>query len=169
MSLYSTHFFISLSIWQKGFSLYYQNNASSIKIFFSIRVVVMMLVFLVPFFIIQKYLSVWNIFIFFFCSVISSVQFSHSVISDSLWSHGLQHARPPCSSPTPRVYPNSCPLSQWHHPTILSSLIPFSSCPQSFPASWSFQMTQLFASGGQSIGVSASASVLSMNIQDWFL
>ena len=144
MSLYSTHFFISLSIWQKGFSLYYQNNASSIKIFFSIRVVVMMLVFLVPFFIIQKYLSVWNIFIFFFCSVISSVQFSHSVISDSLWSHGLQHARPPCSSPTPRVYPNSCPLSQWHHPTILSSLIPFSSCPQSFPASGSFQMSQFF-------------------------
>ena len=93
----------------------------------------------------------------------SSVQFSHSVVSDSLWSYELQHARSPCPSPTPGVYPNSCPLSQWCHPTI-----PFSSCPQSFPASGSFQMSRFFTSGGRSIGVSASASVLPMNIQDWF-
>ena len=98
----------------------------------------------------------------------SSVQFSRSVVSDSLRLHGLQHARPPCPSPTPRVYPNSCPLSQWRHPTITSSVIPFSSCPQSFPASGSFQLSQLFATGGQSIGVSASTSVLPMNTQDWF-
>ena len=82
-------------------------------------------------------------------------------------THGLQHARPPCPSPTPGVYPNPCPLSRWCHPTISSSAIPFSSCPPSFPASGSFQMCQLFASGGQSIGVSASASVPPMNTQDW--
>ena len=93
--------------------------------------------------------------------------FSHSVVSDSLWHHELQHARPPCPSPTPRAYPNSCPLSQWCHQTISSSVIPFSSCPHSFPASGSFQMSQLFASGGQSIGVSASTSVLPMNTKDW--
>ena len=96
----------------------------------------------------------------------TSVQFSHSVMSDSLWPHGLQHARPPCISPTPRAYSNSCPLSQWCHPSISSSIIPFSSCPQSFPASESFQMSQLFASGGQSIEISASASVIPMNIQN---
>ena len=95
------------------------------------------------------------------------LQFSCSVMSNSLWPHGLQHASPPCPSPTPRVYPNSCPLSQWCHPTISSSVIPFSSCLQSFPASGSFPMSQLFASGGQPIGVSASASVLPMNTQDW--
>ena len=95
-------------------------------------------------------------------------QFSHSVVSDSLWPHGLQHTRPPCLSPTPRVYSNSCPLSQWCHPTISSFVIPFSFCFQSFPASGSFPMSQVFPSGGQSIGVLASASVLSMNIQDWF-
>ena len=89
-------------------------------------------------------------------------------MSDSLWPHGLQHARPPCPSPTPRVYSNSCPLSRWCHPTISSSVIPFSSCLQSFPASGSFLMSQLFASGSRSIGVSASAPVLPMNIQDWF-
>ena len=92
----------------------------------------------------------------------SSVQFSRSVVSDSLRPHESQHARPPCASPTPGVYPNSCPLSQWYHPTI------FSSCLQSFPALGSFQMSQFFPSGGQSIGVSTSASVLPMNIQDWF-
>ena len=97
----------------------------------------------------------------------SSVQFSRSVMSNSLWPHELQHSRPPCPSPTPRVYPNSCPLSRWGHPTISSSVIPFSSCPQSFPASGSFQISQLFTSGGQSIGVSASASVPPMNTQDW--
>ena len=97
----------------------------------------------------------------------SSVQFSRSVMSNSLRPHELQHAGPTCPSPTPRVYPNSCPLSQWCHLTISSSVIPFSSCLQSFPASGSFQMTQLFASGGQSIGVSASTSVLQMNTQDW--
>ena len=97
----------------------------------------------------------------------SSVQFSCSVMSDSLPPHELQHARPPCPSPTPVVYPNSCPLNWWCQPTISSSVIPFSSCLQSFPASGSFQMSQLFAWGGQSIGISASASVLPMNTQDW--
>ena len=96
-----------------------------------------------------------------------SVQFSRSVVSDSLWPHGLQHARPSCPSPIPRVHSNSCPLNQWCHPTISSSVVPFSSCPQSFPASGSFQMSQLFASGGQSTWVSDSTSVLPMNTQDW--
>ena len=98
----------------------------------------------------------------------SSVQFSHSVVSNSLRPRGLQHARPPCPSPTPGVYSNSCPLSWWCHPTILSFVITFSSHFQYFPASESFQMSQLFASGGQNIGASASTSVLPMNIQDWF-
>ena len=98
---------------------------------------------------------------------LSSVQFSRSVMSGSLWLHGLQHARLPCPSATPRACSNSCPLSQWSHPAISSSIVPFS-CPQSFLASASFQMSQLFASGGQSTGVSASTSVLPMNIQDWF-
>ena len=89
-------------------------------------------------------------------------------MSDSLRPHGLQHARLPCPSPTPRIYSNSCPLSQWCHPTISSSVVPFSSCSQSFPASRSLPMSQFFESGGQSIGVSASTSVLPMNIQDWF-
>ena len=97
----------------------------------------------------------------------SSVQFSHSVVSDSLRPHESQHARPPCPSPTPGVYSNSCPLSRWCHPAISSSVIPFSPCPQSLPASGSFPMSQLFASGGQSIGVSASASACPMNTQDW--
>ena len=97
----------------------------------------------------------------------SAVQFSHSVVSDSLRPHGLQHARPPCPSPTPGVHPNPCPLSRWCHPTISSSVIPFSFCPQFFPASGSFQMSQLLASGGQNIVVSASTSVLPMNTQDW--
>ena len=88
-------------------------------------------------------------------------------MSDSLWPHGLQHARPPCPSPTPGVHSNSCPLSLWCHPTISSSVIPFFFHLQSFPASGSFQMSQLFTSGGQSIGVAASASVLPMNTQDW--
>ena len=96
-----------------------------------------------------------------------SVQFSHSVVSHSLRPHGLQYTRSPCPLPTPGVYSNLCPLSQWCHPTISSSVIPFSSYLQSFPASGSFQMSQLFASGDQSIGVSASASVLPMNTQDW--
>ena len=101
------------------------------------------------------------------CGSQQTVQFSCSVLSDSPWPHGLQHARPPCPSPTPRVYSNSCPLSQWWHPTISSSAVPFSSHLQSFPASGSFQMSQFFASGDQNLGVSASASVLPMNIQDW--
>ena len=98
----------------------------------------------------------------------SSVLFSRSVVSDSLRPHEPQHTRPPCPSPTPGVHSNSCPLSRWCHPTISSSIVPFSSCPQSFPALGSFQMSQFFASGGQSIGVSASKSVLPVNIQDWF-
>ena len=96
-----------------------------------------------------------------------SDQFSRSVVSNSFWPYGLQHARLPCPSPTPGIYSNSCPLSRWCHLIILSSVIPFFSCLQSFPASGSFPMGQLFASGGQSIGLSASTSVLPMNIQDW--
>ena len=99
---------------------------------------------------------------------ISSVHFSCSAGSDSLQPHGLQHARSPYRSPTPGVYSNSCPLSRWCHPTISSSVIPFFSCLQSFPVSGSFKMSHLFASSGQSIGVSASISVLPMNIQGWF-
>ena len=94
-----------------------------------------------------------------------SVQFSSSIVSVSLQPHELQHFRPPCSSPTPRVHPNSCPLSWWWHPTISSSVIPFSACPRSFPASGSFPVSQFFSSGGQSIGV--STSVPPMNTQDW--
>ena len=93
--------------------------------------------------------------------------FSRSVLSSSLWPYGLQHARLPCPSPTPEACSNSCPLSQWHHPTISSSVILFS-CLQSFPVSGYFPMSQFFTSGGQSIGVSASASAPPMNIQDWF-
>ena len=97
-----------------------------------------------------------------------SVQFSRSVMSDSFRPHESQHARPPCPSPTPRVHSNSCASSWWCHPAISSSVVPFSSCPQSLPASESFPISQLFAWGGQSIGVSASASVLPMKItQDW--
>ena len=97
----------------------------------------------------------------------SSVQFSHSVMSDSWQLHALQHARLACPSPTPRAYSNSCPLNRWCHPTISSSIVPFSHL-QSFPASGSFLVSQFFTSGGQTIGVSASASVFPMNIQDWF-
>ena len=104
-----------------------------------------------------------RIYIFF----MYSVQFSHSVVSDSLWPYGLQHARLPCPSPSPGAYSNSCPFSWWCHPTISSSVILFSHL-QSFSASESLPMSQFFASGGQSIGVSASASVLPLNIQDWF-
>src|SRR5574342_795535 len=96
----------------------------------------------------------------------SSVEFSHSVVCDSLQPHGIQHARPPCPSPTPGVYSSSCPSSRCCHPTISSSVVPFSSCLQYFPASGSFPMNQFFASGGQIIALSASASVLPINIQD---
>ena len=99
---------------------------------------------------------------------ISSIQFSRSVMSYSLRPYWLQHARLPSPSPTPGIHPNSCPLSRWCHPTISSSVVPFSSCPQSFPASGSLPMSQLLASGGQSIGASALTSVLPMNIQGWF-
>ena len=95
-------------------------------------------------------------------------QFSRSVVSDSLPPHEPQHARPPCPSPTPGVHPNPCPLSRWCHPAILPSVVPFSSCPQSFPASGSFKMSQLFTAGDQSIRVSPSTSVLPMNTQDWY-
>ena len=98
---------------------------------------------------------------------ISSVQFSRSVVSDSLRPHESQYARPPCPSPTSRVHSNSCPLSRWYYLAISSSVVPFYSCPQSLPASGSFPMSQLFAWAGQSIGVSASALVLPMNTQDW--
>ena len=98
---------------------------------------------------------------------ISSVQFSCSVVSNTLQPHESQHARPPCPSPTPGVHSNSCPLSRWCHPAISSSVVPFSSCPQFLPASGSFTVSQFFAWGGQSIGVSALASVLPENTQDW--
>ena len=101
------------------------------------------------------------------CTRKGSVQSSHSVVFDCLRPHGVQHTRPLCPSPTPRIYSNSCPLSWWCHPTISSSVDPFSSWRQSFPASGSFQMSQVFASSGQTIGVLASTSVLSMNTQDW--
>ena len=104
---------------------------------------------------------------FSFSHCLSSVQFSHSVMSDSLRPHELQHARPPCPSPTPGVYSNSCPLSRWCHPAISSSVVPFSYCPQSLPASESFPMSQLLAWGGQSTGVSALASFLRKKSQGW--
>ena len=110
----------------------------------------------------EIYVSWWTVKV----KVKHTVQFSCSVITDSLRPHGPQHARPPCPSLTPRVHPNPCPWSQWCHPTISCSVVPFCSCLQSFPASESFQMSQLFVSGGQSIGVSASTSVLPMNTQD---
>ena len=105
----------------------------------------------------------------FLFSQFSSVQFSRSVMSDSLRPHEPQHARPPCPSPTPRVHPNSCALSRWCHSAISSSVIPFSSFPQSLLASGSFPVSQLFTWGGQRVGVSASASVLPINTQDWYL
>ena len=113
----------------------------------------------------RQVLKVYYLY-FILQQLLLSVQLSHSVVSNSLWPHALQHARLPCSSPTRRACSNSCPLSWWCHPTISSSVVPFS-CPQSFPASGSFQMSEFFASSGQSIGVSASTSVLPMNNQDW--
>ena len=98
---------------------------------------------------------------------LGSFQFSRSVVSKSLWPHDPQHARPPCLSPSPGVHPHPRPLSRWCYLIISSSVVPFSSCPQSFPASGSFQMSNLFASGGQSIGISTSTSILPMNTQDW--
>ena len=112
----------------------------------------------------EKFAILWNLGKLF----TQSVQFSHSVVSNSLWPHGRQHTRPPCPSPIPRAYSNSRPSSQWCHPTISSSVGPFSSCLQFFPASGSFPMSQFFASGGQSIGAIASASVFPMNNQNWF-
>ena len=114
-------------------------------------------------------LSFWLVIFYFFflCNFSGSVQFSCSVMSDSWRPHELQHARPPCPSPTPGVHSNSCPSSWWCHPAISSSVFPFSSCPQSLPASKSFPMSQLFTWGGQSTGLSASASFLPKNTQDW--
>ena len=111
-----------------------------------------------------RYDSAWDSLIIV---LFRSVQFSRSVVSDSLWPHELQHTRPPCPSPTPRVYSNSRPSSQWCHPVISSSVVFFSSCPRSLPASESFPMSQLFAWGGQSTGVSALASFLPKNSQGW--
>ena len=110
-------------------------------------------------------LKVSNLYMFF--KTLPSVQFSHLVMSDSVRPHGLQHSRLPCPSPTPRTYSNSCSLSQWCHPAISSSIVPFSSCTQSLPALESFPMSQLFPWGGQSTGVSALASFLPKNTQDW--
>ena len=131
----------------------------------------LLLLFLVNFFvlILQSSLNSWDNYVTYFYYVPSfSVQFSLSVMSNSLQPHGLQPTRLPCPSPSPRVYPNWCPLSQWCHSTISSSVVPFSSCLQSFPASGSFPRSQFFTSGGQRTGASASTSVLSMNIQYWF-
>ena len=123
----------------------------------------------------SKYSNIWNVSPPLVFGVVDSqscrmysVQFSRSVVSDSLWPYGLQHARPPHPSPSPTACSNSYPLSHWCHPTISSSIVPFSSCLQSFPASGSFLRSQFFVSGGQSIGASASASVLSMNLLNWF-
>ena len=115
------------------------------------------------------YFVIYFLCIYFFLFLkLHSVQFSSVAQSClTLQPHELQHARPPCPSPSPRVHSNSCPLSQWCHPTISATVVPFSSCPQSFPASGSFPMSQLFAWGGQSIGVSASTSVFPVNTQDW--
>ena len=126
--------------------------------FFSLKIEEMLFLYVSMFYVIHDELS----------PNICSVQFSRSVVSYSLQPHGLKHARLPCPSPTPGAYSNSCPRSQWCHPTISSSVVPFSSHLQSFPESVSFPMSQFFASGGQNIGVSASASVLPMNIRDWF-
>ena len=114
----------------------------------------------------ENLLEWWTGSLNWFCSV----QFSRSVVSDSLWPHGLQHARLPCPSPTPGAYSNSCPLSRWWHPTISSSVVPFSNHLQSFPTSGDIPVSQFFAfaSGGQNIGASASTSVLPVNIQNWF-
>ena len=112
--------------------------------------------------------TVWLYSLCKFILPLVSYQFSYSVVSNSLQPHGLQHARPPCPSPTAGACSNSCPLTQWYLPTISSSVIPFSSCLQSFPALGAFPMRQFFPSGGQSIGVSASSSVLPVNIQVWF-
>ena len=110
---------------------------------------------------------VWKILDLWWLLSFSSVQFSRSVMSNSLWPYESHHARPPCSSSTPGIHSKSCPSSRWCHPAISSSVVPFSSCPQSLPASGSFPMCQLFAWGGQSIRVSAPTSVLPMNTQDW--
>ena len=115
----------------------------------------------------QRKWFLYNILAFIYLHL-HSVQFSHSVVSNSLWAHRLQHTRLPCPSPTSGVYSNSCPLSWWCHPTISSSVVPISFHIQSFPAWGSFPMSQFFTSGGLSIGASASASVLPMNMQDWF-
>ena len=114
-----------------------------------------------------SFLLDWITTFYSFLCLFSSVQFSRSVVSDSLRPHEPQHARPPCPSPTPGLHSNSCPLSQWCHTAISSSVVPFASCPQSLPASESFPMNQLFTWGGQNIGVSASESVLPINTQDW--
>ena len=115
----------------------------------------------------EIFLDTTSVLSYSICLSISDFTSVQSVMSDSLWPHESQHARPPYPSPTPRVYSNSCPLSQWCHPAISSSVVPFSSCLQSLPASGSFPISQLFTWGGQSIRVSASASVLAMNTQDW--
>ena len=120
---------------------------------------------------IHKDIRAWN-WIVIYTDNNGQSQFPSVQLLSRVWlcdPHELQHTRPPCPSPTPRVYPNSCPLSWWCHPTISSPVVPFSSCPQFFPPSWSFQMSQLFTSGGQSIGVSASTSILPMNTQVWSL
>ena len=162
--------FLLLLRWSCGScTLFYCIILNEVGCFFHILKYFLMFISTFPKFIFNLEKSIWSsslyvlLIIVFWILILSkgwSVQFSRSVMSNSLRPHELQHARPPCPSPTPGVYPNSCPLSRWCYPTISSSVIPFSSCPQSFPALWSFPMSQHFAWGGQSIGVSASTSVL---------
>ena len=134
----------------------------------SLEYIFVVLLFFIGVFLLFSYPSFsLKLLLLLFLLQFSSVQFSRSVVSNSLRPHESQHARPPCPSPTPGVHSNSCPLSWWYHPAISSSVVPFSSCPQSLPASESFPMSQLFPWLGQSTGVSASASVLPMNTQDW--
>ena len=142
-------------------------NGLSILFILSKNPLLDLLIFAMVSFVSFAFISALIFKISFLLLTVSSVQFSHSVMSNFLWSHEPQHARPPCPSPTPWVHPNSCPSSKWCHPTILYSVVTFFSCPQSFPPSESFQKSQLFTSGGQRIGLKVSASVLPMNIQDW--
>ena len=152
----------------KIYTTYYYYNTEYIYIIYMLhRIHIKILLYIIYMY--NRYYILYYVHIYvYIIHTHTSVQFTHSVVSNSFWPHGLQHTRIPCLSPTPTACSNSRPSSRWCHPTISSSVIPFSSCLQSFPASGSFQISQLFTSGGQSIGVSASAWVLPMNIQDWF-
>ena len=156
--------FLILETWTSSYRVVFSTGPHSL-LSSCIKIVFLLLL--------TTWLDIICVFAHFYCSLLYNesfllLLFSHSVVSNSLWSHGLQHARLPCPSLSPRGCSSSCPLCQWCHPTISSSVTPFSPCPQSFPASGSFPMSQFFASGNQSIGASISASVLPINIQSWF-